>query len=117
MLGLPYAFFKGEKEFYAGYQRVKNDDALPVVMEPTEYDVRMKCPRCNFVIVDQGPVKVPEPDFSADSALDSMVTEDFELRCSRCDELYVGSIDSTYSETTIHIDGIDSDWPFWIKAV
>jgi len=114
---LPYSFFRGEKEFYVGYQRVKNDEALPVIMEPTEYDIRMKCPKCNYVIVNQGSVEALGPDFSADSALDSMVTDGFELHCDRCSEAFVGSIHSTYSETTFHIDGIDGKWPFWIKTV
>ncbi|MHA1950662.1 MAG: hypothetical protein ACW99G_14200 [Candidatus Thorarchaeota archaeon] len=114
---MPYEFFNGEKKFYIGYNAIKNDDALPVVMEPTSYDIRMKCPKCNWVIKNQNHVEVPEPDWSGETGLASLVSDGFELQCNRCDAFLTGSVHSSINEVNIHIDGIEKDWLFWIKEV
>lgn len=54
-----------------------------------------KCPVCGHEV--SGEIDIPDPDYSAETGDDSMATNDDNIMCNSCNELFNVEIVNTYN--------------------
>lgn len=114
---LNYEFWNGEEKFYENLNEVNGNAAVTSLTyyETGHVEVRFKCPKCNYVIIEEFIEFLP-PDLASETISDSEALTGSLTDCNQCQTSYDITLSNRLDGLFISIDKLPLHWKFFFKV-